>query len=77
MSEPKFEPKLKKSFTKVFVGEEEFIVPNSVAHMVLECREFRKIGEGRSPKQLLEYIQELHKKLYRERNEDGSILIKF
>ena len=71
-----FVPKLKKSYTRISVEEEEFIVPNMIANMVLECREFRRIGEGRSPKELLEYIQWLNNKLYNERNEDGSIKIK-
>jgi len=72
----KFVPKLKKSFTRILVNEEEFIVPNEIAEMVSECMEFRKISEGRNPKQLLEYIQKLHEKLYNERNEDESIKIR-
>lgn len=59
-----FVPKLKKSYTKVFINGEERIVHVDVANMILECREFRRISEGRSPKQLIEYINDLHKKYY-------------
>jgi hypothetical protein len=65
--------KLKKSFMRVTIDEEEYIVRREVGELVLECKRFRFIGEGRSPDDLLDYIKALHKKLYGEYNDDGAL----
>ncbi len=49
---------------KVIINDKVYDLPKEVADLVLEAQTFRVIGEGRSPKDLLEYIRELHKKYY-------------
>lgn len=49
---------------KVIINDKEFEIPEEVGKLVKECQEYRNIGEGRSPEELLNYIKKLNKKYY-------------
>jgi rubrerythrin len=54
---------------RVLIDEKEYVLPIEVANLVLEAQTFRKIVEGKSPKDLLAYTQKLHEKYYKSKHE--------